>query len=117
MAQSDNERPDPDALLAQVTAAEKKSARGKLKVFFGASAGVGKTYAMLEEARGAIPEVAGDAAILVAPEAEAIADGLRAALEPATAARLREAGPARAAQYTPRGEGRAAWAAAREAAA
>jgi two-component system, OmpR family, sensor histidine kinase KdpD len=44
-------RPDPDALLAQVTAEEKKSTRGRLKVFFGASAGVGKTYAMLEEAR------------------------------------------------------------------
>src|SRR6266566_4659797 len=44
-------RPDPDALLAQVTAAEQKSARGKLKIFFGATAGVGKTYAMLEEAR------------------------------------------------------------------
>jgi len=45
------ERPDPDALLAEVTAAEQKSARGRLKIFFGAAAGVGKTYAMLEEAR------------------------------------------------------------------
>ncbi len=44
-------RPDPDQLLARVQAAESKAARGKLKIFFGASAGVGKTYAMLSAAR------------------------------------------------------------------
>jgi two-component system sensor histidine kinase KdpD len=44
-------RPDPDALLARVQREETKARRGKLKVFFGATAGVGKTYAMLEEAR------------------------------------------------------------------
>lgn len=42
-----DQRPDPDALLARVTAAEARAARGRLRVFFGASAGVGKTYAML----------------------------------------------------------------------
>ncbi len=44
-------RPDPDALLARVQAEEAKHARGKLKIFFGAAPGVGKTYAMLEAAR------------------------------------------------------------------
>jgi len=44
-------RPDPDALLARVQQEEARQQRGKLKVFFGASAGVGKTYAMLEAAR------------------------------------------------------------------
>ncbi|MRW94902.1 two-component system sensor histidine kinase KdbD, partial [Duganella sp. FT80W] len=44
-------RPDPDALLAQVRAQQRKAARGKLRIYFGASAGVGKTYAMLAEAR------------------------------------------------------------------
>jgi len=44
-------RPDPDALLARVQREEAKAKRGKLKIFFGATAGVGKTYAMLEEAR------------------------------------------------------------------
>ena len=44
-------RPDPDALLAHVREEESRQARGKLKVFFGAAAGVGKTYAMLEAAR------------------------------------------------------------------
>ncbi|MBC7730556.1 MAG: two-component system sensor histidine kinase KdbD, partial [Bacteriovorax sp.] len=43
-------RPDPDELLARAHAAEQRAARGKLKVYFGASAGVGKTYAMLRAA-------------------------------------------------------------------
>ncbi|WP_374581440.1 two-component system sensor histidine kinase KdpD [Pseudoduganella sp.] len=47
----DDERPDPDALLAYVQAQERKAARGKLRIYFGASAGVGKTYAMLAAAR------------------------------------------------------------------
>ena len=45
------DRPDPDALLARVQADEAKQARGKLKIFFGAAPGVGKTYSMLEGAR------------------------------------------------------------------
>ena len=44
-------RPDPDQLLERVRADEARQARGKLKIFFGAAAGVGKTYAMLEAAR------------------------------------------------------------------
>jgi len=44
-------RPDPDALLARVNAEERRAARGKLKIFFGANAGVGKTFAMLEAAQ------------------------------------------------------------------
>src|SRR4029079_18588890 len=45
-------RPDPDRLLAHVQAEEARARRGRLRIFFGASAGVGKTYAMLEAARG-----------------------------------------------------------------
>ena len=63
--------------------------------------------------RGAIPEVAGDAAILVEPTAAAIAEGLRAALEPAAAERLRAGGPARAATFTLSAMGDTAWAAIR----
>ncbi len=44
-------RPDPDELLGKLQREEEKRQRGKLKVFFGASAGVGKTYAMLLAAR------------------------------------------------------------------
>ncbi|WP_217705686.1 sensor histidine kinase [Peristeroidobacter soli] len=46
-------RPDPDQLLASVQAAEAKARRGKLRIFFGGAAGVGKTYSMLEAARNA----------------------------------------------------------------
>jgi two-component system sensor histidine kinase KdpD len=46
-----NERPDPDQLLARVERDKAKAKRGRLKIFFGAVAGVGKTYAMLLAAR------------------------------------------------------------------
>jgi two-component system, OmpR family, sensor histidine kinase KdpD len=46
-----NERPDPDQLLADVHAQEAAARRGRLRIYFGASAGVGKTYAMLAAAR------------------------------------------------------------------
>ena len=45
------DRPDPDALLKRIEAEEARAPRGKLKIFFGASAGVGKTFAMLAAAR------------------------------------------------------------------
>src|SRR6201991_5344087 len=44
-------RPDPDELLDKLQREEEKHQRGRLKVFFGASAGVGKTFAMLQAAR------------------------------------------------------------------
>jgi two-component system, OmpR family, sensor histidine kinase KdpD len=44
-------RPNPDELLARVKTEEAKKHRGKLRIFFGYAAGVGKTYAMLLEAR------------------------------------------------------------------
>ena len=46
-----NDRPDPDELLALANAEAERERRGKLKVFFGATAGVGKTFAMLEAAQ------------------------------------------------------------------
>ncbi|NUZ08255.1 DUF4118 domain-containing protein [Piscinibacter koreensis] len=48
-----DDRPDPDQLLQQVQRDEARERRGRLKIFFGASAGVGKTYAMLAAARAA----------------------------------------------------------------
>jgi two-component system sensor histidine kinase KdpD len=47
------ERGDPDELLADVQREEARARRGRLRIFFGASAGVGKTYSMLEAARAA----------------------------------------------------------------
>ncbi len=43
-------RPDPDELLTRVQREAQQAPRGKLKVFLGYAAGVGKTYAMLEAA-------------------------------------------------------------------
>src|ERR1700736_4349600 len=45
------QRPDPDLLLAKVKRQEAEARRGKLRIYFGSSAGVGKTYAMLVAAR------------------------------------------------------------------
>src|ERR1700704_4729435 len=45
------ERPSPDEILARMKREETASSRGKLKIFFGMSPGVGKTYAMLQAAR------------------------------------------------------------------
>jgi two-component system, OmpR family, sensor histidine kinase KdpD len=44
-------RPDPDRLLEQLKEQERRSTKGRLKIFFGYVAGVGKTYAMLEAAQ------------------------------------------------------------------
>ncbi len=72
-------RPDPDALLAQVREQERRATRGRLRIYFGASAGVGKTYAMLSAAR----QLAATRAVLVGvvetharAETEALLHGL-----------------------------------------
>ncbi len=46
-----HERPSPDELLVRVKADESRARHGRLKVFFGYAAGVGKTFAMLAAAR------------------------------------------------------------------
>jgi two-component system, OmpR family, sensor histidine kinase KdpD len=51
MAIPSDQRPDPDSLLAKVKLQETKARRGKLRIYFGSSAGVGKTFAMLVAAR------------------------------------------------------------------
>jgi len=47
----ETKRPDPDALLDKARAEEQRRRQGKLKIFFGAAPGVGKTFAMLEAAQ------------------------------------------------------------------
>ncbi|MBS0299193.1 MAG: sensor histidine kinase KdpD [Proteobacteria bacterium] len=51
-----DERPDPDQLLAKIKNEEIAAQRGKLKIFIGACAGVGKTYAMLNAAQQRLAE-------------------------------------------------------------
>ena len=48
---TEDNRPNPDELLASLKIEEEKSKKGKLKIFFGMCAGVGKTYSMLQTAR------------------------------------------------------------------
>lgn len=47
----EDQRPDPEALLERVQAEAREEARAKLRIWFGASPGVGKTYSMLENAQ------------------------------------------------------------------
>ena len=76
----DPRRPDPDALLKRVQEEETRAARGKLKIFFGATAGVGKTYAMLEAAheqkREGVDVVVGVVETHGRAETEALMEGL-----------------------------------------
>ncbi|MGY8526804.1 DUF4118 domain-containing protein [Paracidovorax citrulli] len=76
----DAARADPDALLRMVQQEGERAARGKLRVYFGASAGVGKTFAMLAAAR-AVRQQGIDAVIGVVEthgraETEALLPGL-----------------------------------------
>ncbi|MGD0016642.1 MAG: sensor histidine kinase KdpD [Verrucomicrobiia bacterium] len=48
---SEPQRPNPDALLAEIQREEHAAKRGQLKIFFGMCPGVGKTYAMLQAAQ------------------------------------------------------------------
>lgn len=73
-------RPDPEALLARAHAEASDRRRGRLKIFFGMSAGVGKTYAMLQEAqerrRSGTDVVAGYIETHKRPETDALKPGL-----------------------------------------
>lgn len=73
-------RPDPEELLKQIKHEEISKHRGKLKIFFGYAAGVGKTYAMLEAAHVAanagIDVVAGYVEPHQRPETSKLLDGL-----------------------------------------
>ncbi len=51
MASYSDSRPDPDQLLEQLRSEDTRAQRGTLRIYFGASAGVGKTYAMLSAAQ------------------------------------------------------------------
>ena len=51
MAEEEYKRPSPEALLEVARKAEVSETRGKLTIYFGSAPGVGKTYAMLTDAR------------------------------------------------------------------
>lgn len=71
---------DSDSLLEQLSAIPAEKKRGKLKIYFGYAAGVGKTYTMLADAHEAkkdgIDVVAGYIEPHVRPETTALLEGL-----------------------------------------
>lgn len=73
-------RPNPEELLKKIKDEEKENKKGKLKIFFGYAAGVGKTYAMLDAAHAAkkagIDVVVGYIEPHTRPETLALLDGL-----------------------------------------
>ncbi|MFA4826120.1 MAG: sensor histidine kinase KdpD [Methanoregula sp.] len=73
-------RPDPDLLLARVQGEERRKHRGKLKIFLGYIAGVGKTYEMLKAAHlrhtEGVDVKAGYVETHGRPETEALLEGL-----------------------------------------
>jgi two-component system sensor histidine kinase KdpD len=77
---NDDRRPSPEAMLKLARAEESRAGRGRLKLFLGYAAGVGKTYAMLEAAH----ERKGEGLDVIAayveshgrPETDALLDGL-----------------------------------------
>lgn len=73
-------RPNPDELLRKINENEEKNKKGKLKIFFGYAAGVGKTYAMLDAAHDAkksgIDVVVGYIEPHTRPETLALLEGL-----------------------------------------
>jgi two-component system sensor histidine kinase KdpD len=75
-------RPDPEIFLERIRQDEARPARGRLKIFFGANAGVGKTYAMLVEAherkRAGTAVVVGVAETHGRSETAALLEGLEA---------------------------------------
>ena len=80
MPNPEAQRPDPDALLARVKDDESRARRGRLRIFFGATAGVGKSYAMLEAARrqraDGVDVVVGYVELHGRPDTEALLEGL-----------------------------------------
>ncbi|MGN0662035.1 MAG: ATP-binding protein [Faecalibacterium sp.] len=73
-------RQDPDQLLRAIQSETEKQPGGRLKIFFGYAAGVGKTYTMLEAAHQAkkrgVDVVAGYIEPHARPETTALLDGL-----------------------------------------
>ena len=82
MTDNDDIRPSPEAMLkvAQAEEASVEEGQGKLKIFLGYAAGVGKTYAMLEAGRQRLREgrdvVAGYVESHGRPETDALLEGL-----------------------------------------
>jgi two-component system sensor histidine kinase KdpD len=78
---TETQRPDPDALLERIQAEEDRRSSGRLKIFLGYVAGVGKTFAMLEAAHQRLKEGVDVVAGYVETHARKETDALLAGLE------------------------------------
>ena len=109
--------PVEDDLLAELYSAASAVAVPSLYEGFGITAleAMACGAPVVVSDRGALPEVVAHAGLVVAPTPAGLADGLAAAIEPATAERLRSAGPVRAGAFTRRATGEAAWSVVRRA--
>lgn len=80
MNASSNYKTDPDILLERIRQNEERNSRGRLKIFFGMCAGVGKTFAMLqsalEEKEKGIDVIIGYVEPHDRPETQKLMDGL-----------------------------------------
>ena len=80
MAEEEYKRPSPEALLEVAQKEETLAKRGKLTIYFGAAPGVGKTYAMLSDARlqkqEGVDVVVGYVETHGRPETEVLLEGL-----------------------------------------
>ncbi|MDD3796042.1 MAG: sensor histidine kinase KdpD [Lachnospiraceae bacterium] len=76
----EEKRPNPESILEQIQSQQRKSERGKLKIFFGYAAGVGKSYSMLKAAQDAKRSgkdiIAGYVEPHTRPETTMLLDGL-----------------------------------------
>ena len=74
------DRPDPEQILETIEREEEKKKQGRLRIFFGYAAGVGKTYSMLKSARKRLEEgvdvVIGYLEPHARPETMALAEGM-----------------------------------------
>jgi len=80
MAEEEYKRPSPEALLEVAQKVEASEKRGKLTIYFGSAPGVGKTYAMLSDARlqkqEGVDVVVGYVETHGRPETEVLLEGL-----------------------------------------
>jgi len=80
MAEEEFKRPSPEALLELAQKVEAQERRGRLTIYFGSAPGVGKTYAMLSDARlrkqEKVDVVVGYAETHGRPETDVLLEGL-----------------------------------------
>jgi two-component system sensor histidine kinase KdpD len=92
MTNDEEKRPSPEAMLKLARSEEEQAKQGKLRIFLGYAAGVGKTYSMLEAARQRSREGRDVVAAYVESHGRAETDALLEGLESIPKAQIRYQG-------------------------